>query len=155
MDMGTGHTDKAIAAAIAALPYRGPSAGFRARVMAAIDAQAAAQARLAWAVKGLGALTASWAALVGMVSAGPLLRLAADYAPLALEPGGTSQVLRLLGARAALGAGKLAATVSFARELGAAAAAYLPPAHEIAIAALISAAVIRTVAAGRTAGQRI
>jgi hypothetical protein len=106
-------------------------------------------------VKGLAALTASWTALVGLVSAGPLLRLAADYGPLALEPGGASQVLRLLGARAALLAGKLAGIVSLARELGTAALTYLPPAHEIAIAALISAAVIRTVAARKTADQRI
>ena len=155
MDMGTGKTDDLIAAAIAALPGRSPAAGFRARVLAAIEAQAAAEARLAWAVKGLAALTASWTALIGLVSAGPLLRLAADYAPLALEPGGGAQVLRLLGARAALLAGKLAVAVSFARELVTAAAAYLPPAHEIAIAALLGAALIRMVAARKPAGQRI
>ena len=154
MDMGTGHTDR-LAAAIAALPYRTPSAGFKGRVLAAIAEQAAAEARLAWAVKGLAALTASWTALLGLAAAGPLYRLAADYAPLALEPGGAAQLLRLLGARAALLAGKLAGAAAAARDLGALALAYLPPAHEIAIAALISAAVIRTAAARKSAAQRI
>lgn len=154
MDMGTGHRDR-IAAAIAALPYRAPSAGFRGRVLAAIAQQAAAADRLAWAVKGLAALTASWTALVGLAAAGPLYRLAADYAPLALEPGGAAQLLRLLGARAALLAGKLASAAAAARDLGAVALAYLPPAHEIALAALISAAVIRIAAVRRPAAQRL
>lgn len=154
MDMGTGKRDR-IAAAIAALPYRTPSAGFRSRVMAAVAAEAAARERLGWAVKGLGALTASWAGLVGLLSAGPLWRLAADYAPLAAEPGGLSQVARLLGARAALLAGKAAAALPLARELGAAALEFLPPVHEIALAALLSALVIRTAAARKPAAQKL
>lgn len=154
MDMGTGHRDS-IAAAIAALPRRSPSAGFKGRVLAAVAAQAAARERLGWALKGLAALTVSWAGLLSLAAAGPLYRFAADYAPLALEPGGVSQLVKLLGARAALLAGKLAAAVSLARELGTAALAYLPPAHEIAIAALISAAVIRMATVRGTAAQRI
>jgi len=154
MDMGTGHKDR-IAAAIAALPHSSPSAGFKGRVLAAIAAQAAADARLGWALKGLAALTVSWAGLLSLAAAGPLYRFAADYAPLALEPGGISQLVKILGARAALLAGKLSASVSLARELGAAALAYLPPAHEIAIAALLSAAVIRMATVRGTAAQRI
>lgn len=154
MNMGTGHTDR-LAAAIAALPYRAPSAGFKGRVLAAIAAQAADEARLGWALKGLAALTVSWAGLLSLAAAGPLYRFAADYAPLALEPGGVPQLMKLLGARAALLAGKLSAAVSLARELGAAALSYLPPAHEIVIAALISAAVIRMATVRRTAAQRI
>lgn len=123
--------------------------------MAAVAAEAAAKERLGWAIKGLAGLTASWAGLVGLLSAGPLWRLAADYAPLAAEPGGVSQLARLLGARAALLGGKLAAGAAFARDLAALALAYLPPAHEIAIAALISAAVIAIAAGRRTAAQRI
>jgi hypothetical protein len=140
---------------MAALPYKAPSAGFKGRVLAAIAGQAAADDRVAWAAKGLAALTASWTALVGLAAAGPLYRLAADYAPLALEPGGTAQLLRLLGARAALLAGKLAGAAAAARDLGAIALAYLPPAHEIALAALISIAVIRLAAGRGTASQRI
>lgn len=155
MDMGTGRMDEKIAAAIAALPYRGPSAGFRGRVMAAIAAQAAAQARLSWAARALAAMTASWAALVGLLSAGPMWRLASDYAPLALQPGGVPQLLKLLGARAALLAGKAAPAVSFARDLWAAALERLPSACEIAAAALVSALLIRILTAGRTAPQRI
>jgi hypothetical protein len=154
MDMGTGQSDR-LAAAIAALPYRTPAAGFRARVLAAVAAEAAANERLGWAIKGLAGLTASWAGLVGLVSAGPLWSLVADYAPLAAEPGGAAQVLRLLGARAALLAGKLAGAAAFARDLGGLALAYLPPAHEIALAALISAAVIRLAAVRKTAAQKI
>lgn len=153
MNMETGKNDK-LAAAIKALPYRSPSAGFRARVLAAVAAEAAARERLGWAVRGLGALTAAWAGLVGLVSAGPLFNFAADYAPLALEPGGLALAGRLLAARAALLAGKAAAAVSFARELGAAAQAHLPAAHEIAIAALLGAGLIR-LAVRRPAAQKI
>lgn len=153
MDMETGKTDK-LAAAIKALPYRSPSAGFKARVMAAVAAEAAARERLAWAVKGLGALTAAWAGLVGLLSAGPLFNFAADYAPLALEPGGLALAGRLLAARAALLAGKAAALVSFARGLAETAQAHLPAAHEIFIAALLGAGLIR-LAVRRPAAQKI
>jgi len=154
MDMGTGKTDELIKAAIAGLPRRGPSAGFRARVMAAIEAQAAADARLDWAVKAAGALTAAWAALVGLLAAGPVYGLVSGYAALAME-GGVGQALRLLGARGALLLAKAGAAVSFAGDLAAIMMTQLPPFYEVAAAALISAAVIRTVAQTRPAAQRI
>lgn len=152
--MGTGKTDKLIAAAIAALPYSSPSAGFRARVLAAIEAQAAADARLAWAMKAVGGLTAGWAALVALLGAGPAYRLVSDYGSMALEPGGAAQLLRLAAARGALLLAKLSSAASFAGDLAAIALAQLPPAYEIAAAALVSAAVIGAVAR-RPAAQRI
>ncbi|HAN04108.1 MAG: hypothetical protein A2X29_05385 [Elusimicrobia bacterium GWA2_64_40] len=154
MNMETGKTDKAIAAAIAALPYRSPSAGFRAGVMAAIAAQAAAEARLAWALKAAGAMTASWAALVGLAASGPLAAFLADYAPLALEPGGLGQALRLLGARAALVAGRLPEAFGFLADL-AGLLPGLPPVYEIGAAMLATAAVIRAIGAPARAEQKI
>lgn len=155
MDMGTGKTDKLIAAAIAALPYSRPSAGFKARVLAVIEAQAAADARLAWVMKAVGGLTAGWAALVGTLGAGPAYRLVSDYASLALEPGGAAQLLRLAAARGALLLAKLSSAASLAADLAGVALAQLPPVYEIAAAALLSAAVIRAVAAQKPAAQRI
>ncbi|OGR63356.1 MAG: hypothetical protein A2X30_02240 [Elusimicrobia bacterium GWB2_63_16] len=154
MNMETGKTDKAIAAAIAALPYRSPSAGFRAGVMAAIAAQAAARERLGWALKAAGAMTAGWAALVGLAASGPLAAFLADYAPLALEPGGLGQALRLLGARAALAAGRLPETFGFLGDL-AGLLPGLPPVYEIGAAMLATAAVIRAIGAPARAEQKI
>lgn len=155
MDMGTGKTDKLIAAAIAALPYSRPSAGFRARVLAAIEAQAAADARLAWVMKGIGAVTAAWAGAVVLVSAGPAYSFLSGYAAIAAGPGGAAQALRLLAARGTLLLAKLAAAGSVAADLAGLAAAQLPPVYEVAAAAVISAAVIRMVTGSRPAAQRI
>lgn len=152
MDMETGNRDKAIAAAIAALPYRRPSAAFRARVMAAVRAEAAA-ARLAWALKCFAAVTGLWAALVAFFAAGPLLRLAVEYAPLVAGPGGPAAALRLLLAGAAELAGRWSWLLSAAGDLAAAAAGALPPAHEVAIAAALLVLLMRKAPAA--AAQRI
>jgi hypothetical protein len=154
MNMETGKTDKAIAAAIAALPYRSPSAGFKGRVLAAIAAQAAAREQLGWAIKAAGAMTASWAALVGLAAAGPVAGFLADYAPLALEPGGPGQALRLRGARAALAAGKLPEVFGFLTDL-AGLLPGLPPVYETGAAVLVTAAVIRAIGAPARAEQKI
>lgn len=154
MNMRTGNTDRAIAAAIAALPYKRPSAGFRAGVMAAIAAQAAARERLGWAIKAAGTMTACWAALVGLAASGPLAAFLADYAPLAMEPGGPGQALRLLGARAALTAGKLPEFFGFLADL-AGLLPGLPPVYEIGAAVLLTAGLIRAIGAPARAGQKI
>ncbi|OGR64175.1 MAG: hypothetical protein A2X31_12965 [Elusimicrobia bacterium GWB2_63_22] len=154
MDMGTGKTDKLIAAAIAGLPYRRPSAGFRARVLAAIEAQAAADARLGWVLKGIGAVTAAWAGALVTVSAGPAWRFLADYASIAVESG-AAQALRLIAARGALLLAKLAAAGSVAADLAGLALAQLPPVYEVAGAAVISAAVIRALTAHGPSAQKI
>lgn len=154
MDMGTGKTDRLIAAAIAGLPCRRPSAGFRARVLAAIEAQAAADARAAWILKTAGAVTAAWAGALVTVSAGPAYRFLADYVSIAIESG-AAQAARLLAARGALLLGKLAAAGSAAADLAGLFLVQLPPVYEVAAAALISAAVIRAVTAHRPVAQRI
>lgn len=154
MNMRTGDTDKAIAAAIAALPYRRPPAGFRAGVMAAIAAQAAARERLGWAIKAAGTMTACWAALVGLAAAGPLAAFLVDYAPLALEPGGLGQALSLLGARAALAAGRLPEAFGFLADLTGLLPG-LPPVYEITAAVLLTAALIRAIGVPARAGQKI
>lgn len=154
MDMGTGKTDKLIAAAIAGLTYRRPSAGFRARVLAAIEAQAAADGRLGWVLKGIGAVTAAWAGALVTVSAGPAYRFLADYSFIVAE-NGAAQTLRLIAARSTLLLAKLAAAGSAAADLAGLALAQLPPVYEVAAAAVISAAVIRTLAAHGPSAQRI
>ena len=156
MDMGTGKTDELIAAAIAGLPYRRPSAGFKARVIAAVAAQAAADARLGWAVKAVGLLTAGWTALVATLAAGPAYAFAKYYGSMALEPGGAAQALRLLAARMALAAGKLYAALHAAGDVAGLAAGALPAPYEVAAAALISAVLIAAVTRHRgAAAQRI
>jgi len=154
MDMGTGKTDKLIAAAIAGLPYRRPSAGFRARVLAAIEAQAAADAKVAWLLKAAGAVTAAWAGALVTVCAGPAYSFLADYVSVAVESG-AAQAASLLAARGALLLGRLAAAGSAAADLAGLFLAQLPPVYEVAAAAVISAAVIRAVTAHRPAAQRI
>lgn len=153
MDMGTGKTDK-LGAAIAALPYRSPSAGFRARVLAAVAAEAALRRRLAWAVKGLAALTAGWTGFVGLVSAGAAWNLAAEYAPLAAQPGGAELALRVLAARTALLISKGAAALAVVKSAAAGAQAWLPPVQEIAAAAALGAMLILA-ASRRTAAQKL
>lgn len=153
MDMGTAGKDR-LGKALKALPYRSPSAGFRARVMAAVEAEAALRRRLAWAVKGLAALTAGWAGLVGLFSAGAAWNIAAEYAPLAAQPGGAELALRLLAARAALLASKGATALAWLKAAAAQAQACLPPAYEIAAAAALGGLLILA-ASRRAAAQKI
>lgn len=154
--MNADSTEELIAKAIAALPYRGPSAGFKARVMAGVEA-AALETR-DWRpalLKATGALTVSWAALLLALGAGPAFRFLAEAAPLLAEPGGLGLALDLLAARGALLLVKASGFFSLASDLGAAVLAALPPFYEIALASLACAAVIKAVPGGRAAARRV
>ncbi|MFA6435059.1 MAG: hypothetical protein WCW52_10220 [Elusimicrobiales bacterium] len=137
--MDAGRTDKLIAEAIAALPYRSPSAGFSDRVMAGI---AAAAKPRSWAVlpAAAGLTVAAWAAALVLVSARPVYSGLAEFAALLIQPGGFFRALHLLAANAALVLVKLAKTASFAVELLNAAAPVLPAWYEAAAAALLCCA---------------
>ena len=145
-------TDKLIQSAIAALPYRRPSAGFSARVMASLaEAPEPWQARL---LRPTAIIVAAWSAMVAFLSAGAVYRVLSYGAGLALEPGGLDAGLRLVSARLALAAGKAAAALSFIADLAAAAAGF-PAYYEVAAAALACTLIIYSVGAFRPAAQRI
>jgi hypothetical protein len=139
-------TDKLIAQAIAALPYRGPRAGFAARVMAQIAAAPAP----AWYVpllKPAGLLVAGWGAMVGFALARLLWTNAGAIAAALLQPGGATHAVKLAGGHAALAAAKLVSGASYA-------AGFLPglPAwHETAIATLACSFIIAALAKGARA----
>lgn len=156
--MNADRTDQLIARAVAALPYRRPRAGFSARVLAAAAAAPAAVPGADWrafALKGAGIMLSSWTALLAALAAGPVYAFVTEAAPLLAEPGALGAALSLLGARGALLLVKVSGFFSLASDLGAAAAAALPPVHEIALASLACAAVIRNVFGGRRAAQRV
>lgn len=145
-------TDELIERAIAALPYRRPTAGFSARVMASLAAAPEPwQARL---LRPAAIIVAAWSAAVAFLSAGAIYRALAYGAGLALEPGGLDAGLRLLSARLALAAGKAAAVLSFAGDLASAAAGF-PAYYEVAAAAMACTLIIYSVGALRPAAQRI
>lgn len=145
-------TDELIEKAIAALPYSRPSAGFGARVMAALAAAPEPwQARL---VRPAAIIVAAWSASVAFLSAGAVYRGLAYVAGLAQEPGGLDAGLRLISARLALAANKAAAVLSFAGDLAAAAAGF-PAYYEVAAAAAACTLIIYSVGAFRPAAQRI
>lgn len=156
--MNADRTDQLIARAVAALPYRRPRAGFSARVLAAAAAAPVAVPGADWRLfmlKSAGIMVSSWAALLAVLAAGPAYAWAAEAALLLAEPGGAGAAVSLLGARGALLLVKVSGFFSLALDLGAAAAAALPPVHEIALASLACAAVIRTAFGGRGAAQRV
>lgn len=134
-------TDKLIASAIAALPYRRPSAGFGARIMAGI----AAEARQPWyagILKTAGLTLTAWVSALAFVSAKMIYANLGEIAALAIQPGGFSRALTLMAAKSALLISKLAAAASFASEMFSAASAWLPAWYEIGFAALICSAAI-------------
>ncbi len=153
--MKADNTDKLIAKAIAGLPYRRPSAGFRARVMSEIAAQVPAEAGFGWIVKASELIMAAWGGALVLLSAGFLYRVFSENAELLAQPGGLGQALKLTAARGALLSGKLAAAVSLGSDLGATVLNMMPPVYEIAAAALICAGIIKAVSGGRMAAQRI
>ena len=156
MDMDASNTDKLIAGAIAALPYRRPSAGFSARVMAAIAVERAPQPWFAGLLKAAELTVTVWTA--GLVFAAGRLVYSnlPDLAAIVLKPGGVSEAVSLAGARAALALAKLAAAVSFGGDLLAAAGAGLPAWYEVAAASLICCAAIAALAhKGRLAAGHI
>lgn len=142
MDMDASKTDKLIAGAIAALPYRRPSAAFAARVMAGIAEAGAPQF---WNVRLLKAaeLTVTvWTAALVLVTGRLVYSNLPEIAGLLLRPGGLSGAVNLAGARAALALAKLASAVSFVGDVLAAAGAGLPAWYEVTAASLICCAAI-------------
>jgi len=153
--MDADNTDRLIVRAIAAIPYRRPSAGFSAKVMAEI---AAVEVPLPWwesVLTASGLIVAVWAAALVFVSARLVYVNLADIAALFIQPGGFSQTLNLLAARTALVMVKAAAALKFASGLLSAAAAGLPAWHETAAAALLCSAAIAALSkSGRVSVQK-
>lgn len=134
-------TDELIAGAIAALPYRRPSAGFSARVMAGLAA-GETQPWYAGILKAAGLTLTAWVSALAFVSARAAYANLGELAALAIQPGGFSLALTFMAARAALLLSKLAAAASFASEMLSAASAWLPAWYEIGFAVLFCSAAI-------------
>jgi prolipoprotein diacylglyceryltransferase len=149
--MNADNTDMLIAKAIAALPYRAPSAGFRARVMAEIDVLPVVEV---WrqVLSAAGFMVAAWSAGLAFVAARAVYAGFGDMAAMLIEPGGSRHAFNLLAAHGALILTKLAAAVSLVMELAGAA---MPPYYEIAAASVVCAAAFAVLARGRAAAQRI
>ncbi len=139
-----------IAKAIRALPYRGPRAGFSARVMAAIAKEQSSP--VAGLIGAAELLVAGWSALVAFAAAGLIGSNWTAIAAFLIQPGSFGRALDLASARCAMLAGKAVALLQLAADL--AAAAPVPAWQEFAAAAFVSAAVIYTLS-GRLAAQRI
>jgi hypothetical protein len=152
--MDAENTDRLIAGAIAALPYRKPSAGFGAKVMTAV---AAAEAPRSWQenlVTAAGLTVTVWMAGIVFVSAKLIYGNLGEIATLIIRPGGIMRALDLAVAHAALGVAKLASAASFAAELLSAAAPGLPAWYETAAAALLCAAAIAALSGGRASAHK-
>ena len=149
--MNADKTDMLIAKVIAALPYRAPSAGFGARVMAEINVPPVVGA---WqqVLRAAGFLVAAWSAGLAFVSARAVYAGFAELAAMLIQPGGPSHAFNLLAARGALVLTKLAAAASLTAELGAAA---MPPYYEIAAASVVCAAAVAVLARGGAAAHGI
>lgn len=154
--MDDAKTDRLIASAIAALPYRRPGAGFSARVMAGI---AVAGARLPWqarAAEAAGLIVSVWAA--GLAFAGACLVYAnlGGIAALVIQPRGLTQALSLLAGRGALLLTKAAAAVSLGFDVLSAASPALPAWYEVAAASLVCCAAIAALShKGRLAARGV
>lgn len=142
MDMDASKTDKLIAGAIAALPYRRPSAAFAARVLAAVAAAEAPQTWLAGLLKAAGVTVTVWASVLGFFAGRLVYSNLPDLAGLLLHPGGLSGAVNLAGARAALAFAKLASAVSFWADILASLGGGLPAWYEVTAASLICCAAI-------------
>ena len=148
-------TEELIAKAIAALPYSRPSAGFSARVMAAVTADAPRTWQAA-VLKTAGLVVTAWASALTYVSFRLVHTNLGDIAAQAIQPGGPQQALNLLTARAALVLAKAASAASFGFDMLSAASAGLPAWYEVAVAALVcSAAVAALSKSARPARQGI
>jgi hypothetical protein len=132
-----------IAQAIKALPYRKAPAGFSARVVARI----AAQAETPWQellLEQAGLLVAGWSGLLVSGAAWLAWEYWARLAAALLEPGGFTHLAGLAGAHAALAADKLAEWISFAARL----LPGLPPWYETAAATLACSLIIVALRSG-------
>lgn len=152
MDMDPAKTDKLIARAIAGLPYRRPSIGFAARVMAEIAVVRQAERWQDCALKAAGLTVAAWAALLAFAGAKLAYAKLPEITAFFMQPGGVSSAIKLLAARLALFCIKLAAAASFGADLAAAAAGY-PGYYEIAAAAVICAGAVAALSGRRAEGR--
>ncbi|HNW44978.1 MAG TPA: hypothetical protein PKI19_10770 [Elusimicrobiales bacterium] len=153
MDMDAAKTDELIAEAVRALPYRRPSAGFAARIMAQV---AVTRRELCWAdyaLKAAEMTVAAWTAALCWGCVRLVSTRLPEIAAFFMQPGGVSAAVKLLAARAALLGVKLAAAVSLAADLAAAAAGF-PGYYEIGAAVVLSTAALAALSA-RTAAARI
>lgn len=154
--MKTGKTDQLIINAIAALPYRRPSAGFSARIMAAVAVQPARQPWPAFALKAFVLIVTAWSAAIAFAAGKLVYANLADIAAFFIQPGGLRQALELLAGRAALALVKVSAVLSLASEVLAAGAAGLPAWYEITAAVLLCSAAIAALSHGaRLARQQL
>lgn len=152
MDMDASKTDKLIAGAIAALPYRRPSAGFSARVLAEIAAAGEPAGWLPGLLKTAGLTVTLWAAALAVLAGRLVYSNLPELAGLFLRPGGLQSALNLLGARAALAAAKLAGAAAFIYDVAAAVSPELPAWYEVAVASLVCCAAIAALSPRRLAG---
>ena len=153
--MDADNTDKLIARAIAALPYRSPSAGFYSRVMAGVAAEAPSRLWRERVFEAAGLMVAVWATALVFVSVRLVYINLADIAAFCIQPGGFTYVLNLLISGTALSLLKLTAVVSFAFELVSLAVSGLPAWRETAAAALLCSAAIASLSKnGRLSVQK-
>jgi len=156
MDMDASKTDELIAGAIAALPYRRPSAGFGARVMAGIAEAETPQPWAAGLLKAAELTVTVWTAALVFFAGRLVYSNLPEITDLALRPGGPARALNQAAAYAALMFAKLAGAVSFGRDLLAAAGAGLPAWYEVTAAAVICCAAIAALSPkGRLAAGHI
>ncbi len=149
--MNADNTEKLIAKAIAALPYSSPRAGFGARVMAAIEEQAAAETWLQRALKAGGVIVAAWSAGLSFLAARLIHANFGNIAAALIEPGGVSRAFSLLAAHGALILAKLAAAAPL---IAGWALDAMPPYHEMTAAAILCAAAVAPLARIRTAADK-
>lgn len=156
MDMDASKTDKLIAGAIAALPYRRPSAAFAAKVLAGLAEAGAPQPWLAGLFKAAGLTVTVWASVLGFFAGRLVYANLPDLAGLLLRPGGLTGAVNLAGARAALALSKLASAVSLGADVLASLGGGLPAWYEVTAASLICCAAIAALShRARLAGGHI
>jgi hypothetical protein len=143
--MKAGKTEKLIAQAIAALPYRRPRAGFAARVMAQVAA-APAPVWYAPLLEPVGLLLAAWGAVICFTLGRLVLANSAYIAATLIQPGGFTHALSLATARAVLAADKLACAVSYAAGLLPPLSRCLPGWQETALATVSCSLIIAALA---------
>ena len=151
--MDAANTDRLIARAISAIPYRKAPAGFGDKIMAEISS-VRPPVPFAERVLEAAALVASvWAAALGFAAARFIYSELADIAAFFAQPESFLRAIRLLAAHAALAAAKLAETAAFAYRLLSAAGG-LPAWYEAAVSALLCSAVIVSLSCGRQPGRQ-
>lgn len=156
MDMDASKTDKLIAGAIAALPYRRPSAAFAARVLAGLGEAGAPQPWNARLLKAAELTVTVWTAALAFFAGRLVYSNLPEITDLALRPGGPARALNQAAAYAALALAKAAGAVSFGSDLLAAAGAGLPAWYEVAAASLVCCAAIAALSRkGRLAARGV